>query len=165
MGKTIGFLMQCTNLDCLHQFSVDCVNLSDPCPKCGGQIEFLREYKLAISGGAWPPNYEEIDEPCRPLVRALNLLSGIATRESCCGHGERHFWIMFYVETLGKLMSLLSLLKAHLHSDMWVVRAEIAPPGRLIEKVWFRLVCKTLAGEPSYKEAERLALWLERNVQ
>jgi hypothetical protein len=36
-----------------------------------------------------------IDPECVDLCRALNALPGIATNESCCGHGESPFRIWF----------------------------------------------------------------------
>jgi hypothetical protein len=137
------------------------LDLSTPCPRCSERVEFLREYETAISGGAWPPVYEEIDEPCRTLVQALNLLPYIESRESCCGHGERSFWIMFHTNDLWALMNLLQILKDYIYGDHWQIRAEIAPPGRIEEQVWFRLVCLKEAGQASYDAAERLALEID----
>lgn len=41
------------------------------------------------------------------LVDAMNMVPGIQTVESCCGHGEREFLIWFQTESLDDLPSLL----------------------------------------------------------
>jgi len=158
------YLYQC--VDCKKKFSSDLMESSGPCPRCGRQgAIFIQYYKEAISGGAWPPNYDEIDKESRRLVRALNELPGIRTRESCCGHSTRSFWIMFTVQGLEFLSDMLRILQSHLRSEKWRVAAEPAPPGRPEELVWFRLVSLDRAGMESYNAADDLACWIEENSQ
>lgn len=138
------------------------IEKAPPCPRCGStESEFVREYETAISGGKWPPDYDEIDEPCRVLVRTLNLFPGIETRESCCGHGARSFWIFLWAKDLQSIAGLLLALNSYLRGDRWVVRAEASPPSRPSEMVWFRLVSLDPPGQASYDAANDLAYWAE----
>lgn len=42
----------------------------------------------------------DLDEPCLNLCAALNLLPGIETTDSCCGHGDGPFRIWFTIHDL-----------------------------------------------------------------
>lgn len=52
-------------------------------------------------------NMSKIDAPCHALVQALNLVKGIETSESCCGHGEDEFHIWFDADNLECLPNVL----------------------------------------------------------
>lgn len=45
----------------------------------------------------------DIDPECRELCEALNLLPGITTTSSCCGHGREPYRIWFDADSLGDL--------------------------------------------------------------
>ena len=45
-------------------------------------------------------DYDRVDLEARSLVKALNALPGITTKESCCGHGKRPFCIWFDVDEM-----------------------------------------------------------------
>jgi len=42
---------------------------------------------------------EGVDGACVELCKMMNLLPGIRTTESCCGHGKTPFHIWFYMDT------------------------------------------------------------------
>lgn len=44
-----------------------------------------------------------MDKECVAFCAAVNMLPGICTVESCCGHGERPFHVWFEAESLGAL--------------------------------------------------------------
>lgn len=48
-----------------------------------------------------------MDPECVALCDAMNLIPGIRTYESCCGHGQSPFWIWFDVKSLDHLPNLL----------------------------------------------------------
>lgn len=49
---------------------------------------------------------DDMDSECLKLCEALNLLPGILTTNSCCGHGERPYRIFFHAEDLDALPEL-----------------------------------------------------------
>lgn len=48
-----------------------------------------------------------IDGECIPICEAMNKFKGIATTESCCGHGKTPFHIFFKTSSLKELPALL----------------------------------------------------------
>lgn len=50
---------------------------------------------------------EYMDPECIPLCDAMNMVPGIGTIESCCGHNERPFHIWFMADDLKSLPPLL----------------------------------------------------------
>ncbi len=46
---------------------------------------------------------DDLDPECRELCEALNLLPGITTFSSCCGHGRFPYRIWFLAESLEAL--------------------------------------------------------------
>jgi hypothetical protein len=49
----------------------------------------------------------DMDPECMPLCDALNALPGIRTTESCCGHNERPFLVIFSAEQVESLRPIL----------------------------------------------------------
>lgn len=45
----------------------------------------------------------DIDPECKALCKAMNILPGISTFESCCGHGKEPFRVFFKGESLETL--------------------------------------------------------------
>lgn len=154
----IGYLFRCP---LGHDFSSRTREGTKICPRCSQKGVFERVYKLAPSGGAWPPPYGEIDEGCKNLVEALNLLPGVRTTECCDGHGERYLWIMFTAEEVRDLVPLLQAHKLFIHQEKWRIQVEAAPPGRPEDLAWFRLSTKGLAGKQAYVSANMFASLLE----
>lgn len=50
---------------------------------------------------------KDMDKECIKLCEALNILPGIQTIESCCGHGGRRFRIRFEASALKYLPPVL----------------------------------------------------------
>jgi hypothetical protein len=46
---------------------------------------------------------DDLDPECRELCEALNLIPGIATTESCCGHGRTPYHIWFTASSMEAL--------------------------------------------------------------
>jgi hypothetical protein len=42
----------------------------------------------------------DLDPECRELCEALNLLPGITTTSSCCGHGREPYRVFFAADSL-----------------------------------------------------------------
>lgn len=53
---------------------------------------------------------EDLDPQIKELVKAMNLLPGIMTTCSCCGHGQHEIWIFFRAQRLVDLPALLYFL-------------------------------------------------------
>lgn len=100
-------------------------------------------------------NRHRLDKEVTGLVLALNSIEGIHTFESCCGHGQHSFWIVFQVESPESLARALWWFRqSHtLHDyDEWVVlvRTDVE-----MDKIYYTL--KGPSGEQAYKEANALA--------
>ena len=52
-------------------------------------------------------DYEDIDFEIRKLIKYMNMVKGIETIESCCGHNEYPCCIVFKVETIADLTNLM----------------------------------------------------------
>ncbi len=64
-----------------------------------------------------------MDKECKELCEAVNLLPGIRTIESCCGHGKIEYHIWFITEGLDHLPALLYWLSAcHSGQSGWLCR-------------------------------------------
>lgn len=50
---------------------------------------------------------ERMDKECIKLCDAMNLIEGITTIESCCGHGTGRFAVSFVADSLAALPNLL----------------------------------------------------------
>jgi hypothetical protein len=64
-----------------------------------------------------PPFLDEIDVECRELVRILNLVPGVYTRESCSGH-DRDYMRIWFEASNTKSLSLLSHFTASAHTTL-----------------------------------------------
>lgn len=49
----------------------------------------------------------DIDAECRELCEAMNLLPGIQTFESCCGHGKYPYRVWFHASSVKDLPRLI----------------------------------------------------------
>jgi hypothetical protein len=63
-----------------------------------------------------------MDPECIPICDALNLLPGIETISSCCGHGFQPFRIYFVAEVLGDLKPILTVID---ESETWRLRCSM----------------------------------------
>ncbi len=69
-----------------------------------------------------------IDPECMELCIALNVIPGIATTESCCGHERRPFRIWFVsdsIKSLATLMEILARYGSHGTPSKWTVSIPI----------------------------------------
>lgn len=97
-----------------------------------------------------------MDPQCIPICDALNLLPGIETISSCCGHGYAPFRIYFIAWTLDHLKPILELID---ESEIWTLRTSMATGDT---EIYFVLDGKKLA----YEEANQLAVLIaERSVK
>ena len=66
---------------------------------------------------------DDIDVECISLCQALNMLPGIHTVESCCGHGKRPFLIWMKADSLGVLPPMLYYFdNCHCGYSNWTVK-------------------------------------------
>jgi len=96
---------------------------------------------------------ENMDAECIPLCDALNLLPGIKTFESCCGHGEKPFAIHFIAETLEALHPIC----VGIHERPWVVEIAWASGSD-------NLYCTLRGTVGAYVEANSLAFALDQRI-
>jgi len=94
-----------------------------------------------------------IDAECVKLCVAINLMPGIETVESCCGHGKGPFHIWFITDNLEDLPPLLYWFDGcHCGFYGWQVivttDCAMSPVSFLIEGT---------IGEQSYTEADEIA--------
>lgn len=61
------------------------------------------------------PYRGRMDRECVALCDALNALPGITTYESCCGHGERPFWVFFFAASIEALAPIHRALEHNWH--------------------------------------------------
>ena len=99
----------------------------------------------------------KMDAECLQLCDAMNLVPGIETRLSCCGHGEHPYRIWFVAECLEALPELLMWFH-HLNCgyDGWKV---IAIPDCFGCSVLFMV--EGPIGEEAYKQADEIAKHIE----
>jgi hypothetical protein len=91
-----------------------------------------------------------VDKECQELVAAIDAVPGIKTRESCCEHGQAHFWIWFQIDSGEYFTRLLRCIDGNKHHHKWrvVVKAGKDRPHYHLEGP---------RGEPAYEEALELA--------
>jgi hypothetical protein len=96
---------------------------------------------------------EYMDAECIPLCDALNLLPGIRTFESCCGHGNNEFLICFEADTIESLRPLLVAIDER----PWRVEAHWASGGNAL---YFNL----LGPVGAYADSRSLGLALDQTI-
>lgn len=63
---------------------------------------------------------DDMDPECVPLCDALNMLPGIRTTSSCCGHGEREFTVFFAADTVAALVPIANATSSSgWHLEVW----------------------------------------------
>ena len=98
-------------------------------------------------------DYSDMDRECVALCKAINEIPGLATLESCCGHGEDEYEIIFTVTNLGTLALLLGC--AHNSTDEWIVSVYATHYG-----AWPKFVLNGPIG--GFKAAAKLAREIRR---
>jgi hypothetical protein len=100
-----------------------------------------RKFKRSLS--------DEMDKECVALCEAINLMPGLSTVESCCGHGQDPFCIWFKTKGLRYLPKLLYWF-GYREFNRWVV---VVNTDCLCSPVTFLIVGPVGA----YKEAKKIA--------
>lgn len=104
---------------------------------------------------------EGLDPECYQLCEAINLLPGIRTIESCCGHGKHPFRIWFETEGLEYLPHALYYFAwCHCGFRGWTV---IAQTDCAMSPVMFMI--EGPCGEEAYKQANKIASILEKSIE
>jgi len=106
-----------------------------------------------------------VDAECIPLVEALNALPGVATQNSCSGHGRTCFSIMLRTDSQDRLRPLLRVLldlpyekrmafdwRVTLHLNLTHDRDSIS-----LGRPRFRYSLTGPTGETAYRQAAMLA--------
>lgn len=112
----------------------------------------MKKYSLPPSG---------MDAECIELCEAMNLLPGIQTIESCCGHGTDNYRIWFQAAGLKYLPRLIYWFSP-CHSGIyhWQV---IAHTDCGMSPVTFML--EGTIGEQAYAESKELARLIREEVE
>ena len=112
------------------------------------------------SGGVLDRYDGRMDAECLQLCDAMNLVPGIETCLSCCGHGELPYAVWFTAESIDALPELLMWFH-HLNCgyDGWKV---IAVPDCFGCSVIFMI--EGPIGEEAYKQADEIAKLIEDEV-
>ena len=99
-----------------------------------------------------------MDQECIKLCDTINKLSGIKTKESCCGHGDDFFRIWFKVTKLDKLPVLLYFCDSCHVGFSWdcIVTTDCG-----MSPVTFCLRSK-VPGEQAYMQANRISYEIEK---
>jgi hypothetical protein len=97
-----------------------------------------------------------MDAECVALCDALNHLDGIRTTESCCGHGERPYWICFVADSLEALPQLLYWFDQCHTFPGWCV---VAQTDCAMSPATFRI--EGPSGGSGYDQAEKIAALIE----
>jgi hypothetical protein len=100
---------------------------------------------------------DHIDTECIPLCDVLNLLDGIDTISSCCGHGYAPFRIYFAAKSLESVRPILAVID---ESEVWTLRVSMAT-GNM--EIYFALDGTT--GETAYAAANQLGVALDRAME
>ncbi len=95
----------------------------------------------------------EIDRQCRDLCKAINLVKGMRTISSCCGHGKTPYRVWFVAEDLGCLPDLLYWFDG-CHSGYYGWQVTISTD---CAKSLARFLIEGPTGEQAYKESEYIA--------
>ena len=98
----------------------------------------------------YPPS---MDKECIPLCDALNLLPGVTTIESCCGHSKDNFNVFFTVDSLKALGSLVQFFEScHSGQPYW----KVCVYGLCDNEIAY-FVIRGPIGEPGYESSKTIA--------
>ena len=108
--------------------------------------------------------YDEFDPECVELCRAINVLPGVYTCDSCCGHGAEPFRIFLCFDA-ADVRGLVLLTRAldHRYSPgpRWVLDlsiTDVADPRNLAHPISIRLSSpEGVRGSVAYQQAHELA--------
>ena len=123
-----------------------------PVPKNRGQAGTAKPWAVP----------RDIDKECVALCRAINRFPGIATTESCCGHGKESFKIWFSVENICRLPMLLYWLNG-CHTGVYGWRVCVttdcgmSPPHFCVESEG--------QGNKAYADADTIAKRMEEYLE
>jgi hypothetical protein len=105
-----------------------------------------------------------MDSECVELCNAINMIPGIRTIESCCGHGNSNFLVFLKVDGALGLENLPELLywldPCHVGFRWWCkVKTDcgMSPATFYIESV--------VQGEEAYKQAKEIADLIVMNLK
>ena len=107
-----------------------------------------------------PDNPNGMDPECMVLCTAINKLRGIATYESCCGHGEQPYRVWVFIRSLPDLPKLLYWLDScHTGAYGWhvIVYTDCAMSPA-------RFMIEGPVGEVAYRDSEHIAKLIEGNL-
>jgi len=97
--------------------------------------------------------YGKMDKECVDLCDAINMIPGLRTFESCCGHGNQPFRIWFAVEDIDNLPKLLYFCDSCHVGFNWdcIVTTDCG-----MSPVHFRIESRS-KGEEAYEEAKTIS--------
>jgi hypothetical protein len=95
----------------------------------------------------------DIDMECVALCDAMNLVPGIRTRSSCCGHGKSEYRIFFEADSLASLPPLLYWF-AGCHCGHYGWRITVTTDCGMCPAYFY---VEGPIGKAAYKQAEEIA--------
>ena len=132
----------------------------------GGPVQEGFEHVVKLHQWHWEhePPYQQFDPECIELCRAINVLPGIRTSESCCGHARKPFriWLHFDANDLRGLV-LLTRAIDHRYSGgpCWRLElsiSDVSLPDNLAYPISICLSSpENVSGPQAYQEAHELA--------
>lgn len=103
----------------------------------------------------------DIDKECVELCQAMNLIPGIRTVESCCGHGERPYHIWFRPRHLSNLPRLLYYFD-ECHCGYYGWRARVYTDCAMSPVVF---LIEGPVGEEAYQQSKEIARLLRQEMK
>ena len=78
---------------------------------------------------------DPIDEEIEGLMKALNLIPGVTTQASCCGHGSDSFYVWLQCSTLESIVGIRRIFNGCIHCDGTRTHyaVEISPYGVAVD--------------------------------
>jgi tRNA(Phe) wybutosine-synthesizing methylase Tyw3 len=70
----------------------------------------------------------EMDQECVELCNALDIIPGIKTRSSCCGHDETPYWVLFDAdnnESLANVLWVIERIPYNKEPKQWAITLKV----------------------------------------
>ena len=93
---------------------------------------------------------DDMDKDCVGLCNTLNRLPECETNESCCGHGERPYWIFFTCTDIHTLSRLGRAVDKRYSDGNWEIIVDSCD-GDPIGRFWLRT--KSVLADDVLKES------------
>ena len=101
----------------------------------------------------------KMDSECIELCDAINLLPGLKTTESCCGHGTEKYYIWFVADNLKSLPDLCYFFKTYSEGrkNRWNVSVQVGDYPVQSDPARHCFMIEGPIGEGAYADAKIIA--------